>query len=40
MRGRSFVKAFDRGVTAPVETALLGAAIAAVLFTTETIAIL
>ncbi|RDD33985.1 Ankyrin repeat [Wolbachia endosymbiont of Cylisticus convexus] len=37
--GRSFVKAFNRGVAAAVETALLGAAIAAVLFATGTIAI-
>ncbi|WP_341815607.1 MULTISPECIES: ankyrin repeat domain-containing protein [unclassified Wolbachia] len=36
--GRSFVKAFNRGITTAVETALLGAAIAAVLFATETIA--
>lgn len=36
---RSFVKAFNRGITTAVETALLGAAIAAVLFATETIAI-
>ncbi|XCA36263.1 MAG: ankyrin repeat domain-containing protein [Wolbachia endosymbiont of Armadillidium vulgare] len=37
--GRSFVKAFNRGVAAAVETALLVAAIAAVLFATGTIAI-
>ncbi|WP_264376079.1 MULTISPECIES: ankyrin repeat domain-containing protein [unclassified Wolbachia] len=37
--GRSFVKAFNKGIATAVKTALLGTAIAAVLFAIETIAI-